>query len=192
MDLDLARCAWVTNDKLYIDYHDHEWGIPKYNDDELFELLMLEGAQAGLSWLIVLRKRENYRLCFDHFNPHKIVHYNQIKIDELLQNPGIVRNRLKIESCVSNAKAYFNILQRFASFSDYLWQFVDGTPIINNWATLSDVPPRNEISDTMSKVLKKDGFKFVGSTICYAFMQASGMVSDHTRQCFCYQGKSKV
>ncbi|MFN8769730.1 MAG: DNA-3-methyladenine glycosylase I [Neisseriaceae bacterium] len=182
----LPRCEWVSTDPLYIDYHDNEWGIPKYNDRDLFELLILEGAQAGLSWITILRKRENYRLCFDNFNVEKILHYDEIKINSLLQNPGIIRNRLKIMSVIENAKAYVSVLQRYNSFSEYIWQFVEGKPIINNWTTIKQIPSSTELSDKMSKILKKDGFKFVGSTICYAFMQATGMVNDHTRDCFCY------
>jgi len=180
------RCGWVTDDPIYIDYHDTEWGTPVYDDKKLFEFLILEGAQAGLSWITVLKKRENYRECFDHFHPEKIVHYNKNKIESLLKNPGIIRNRLKIESTILNAKAYLNILETHNNFSDYIWKFVDGTPIKNHWKTMKEIPASTLLSDTLSKELKKKGFKFVGSTICYAFMQAVGMVNDHTIDCFRY------
>jgi DNA-3-methyladenine glycosylase I len=184
-NMELPRCEWVTADPIYIDYHDNEWGIPKYNDRGLFELLNLEGAQAGLSWITILRKRDNYRECFDNFDVEKILRYDENKINTLLQNPGIIRNRLKIGSVITNAQAYVKILERYKSFSEYIWQFVDGKPIINNPATIKDIPGSTDLSDKMSKTLKKDGFKFIGTTICYAFMQASGMVNDHTQSCFC-------
>ncbi|HEB92087.1 MAG TPA: DNA-3-methyladenine glycosylase I [Gammaproteobacteria bacterium] len=182
------RCAWVpTDDPLYITYHDEEWGVPEYDDRRLFEMLLLEGAQAGLSWITILRKRENYRRLFDDFDAEKIARYRPKKIARLLENPGIVRNRLKVNAAVGNAQAYLEIQDEFGNFSDYLWQFVDGEPVINAWETLSDVPASTAQSDAMSKALKKRGFKFVGSTICYAFMQAVGMVNDHTTDCFCYR-----
>ncbi|CAN5339585.1 DNA-3-methyladenine glycosylase I [soil metagenome] len=183
------RCDWVTDDPLYIDYHDHEWGVPLYDDQRLFELLILEGAQAGLSWLTVLKKRDNYRVAFDNFIPEKIAVYNQHKVDELLNNSGIIRNRLKIASTITNAQAYLQLLKEYKSFSAYIWQFVANKPIQNHWQSLKDIPVKTLISDQMSKDLKKRGFKFIGSTICYAFMQAVGMVNDHTTACFCY-GKS--
>lgn len=179
-----SRCAWVTNDSLYIEYHDKEWGVPIYNDQQLFEFLILEGAQAGLSWITVLKKRENYRKCFDQFDPKKIARYQDNKIQKLIENTGIIRNKLKINSVILNAKAYLEIVDEFGSFSDYLWQFVDGKPKTNCWKHIKEVPSKNIISDKMSKELKKRGFKFVGSTICYAFMQAVGMVNDHTINCF--------
>ncbi|MFI4918149.1 MAG: DNA-3-methyladenine glycosylase I [Legionellales bacterium] len=181
-----ARCAWVTKDQIYIDYHDKEWGIPVYNNHQLFEFLILEGAQAGLSWLTVLKKRANYRACFDNFEPHKIACYNQDKINELLNNPGIIRNRLKIGAAVINAQAYLKLMEEGTDFSEYLWRFVDGQPIKNRWINGTQVPSKTSISDCMAKELKSRGFKFVGSTICYAFMQAVGMVNDHTVDCICY------
>jgi DNA-3-methyladenine glycosylase I len=180
------RCAWVTEDPLYIDYHDHEWGKPIYDDRLLFEFLILEGAQAGLNWFTILKKRDNYRICFDHFQPEKIARYTSQKVEKLLTNPGIIRNRLKVESVVSNAKAYLIILNEWNSFTDYIWHFVDGQPIKNHWKNSKNVPSNTTLSDQMSKDLKKRGFKFVGSTICYAYMQAVGMVNDHTVDCFCY------
>lgn len=182
--IDKTRCAWTTDDPLYIDYHDHEWGVPIYDDQQLFEFLILEGAQAGLSWITVLKKRENYRACFDNFNPQKIARYKANKVEKLLSNAGIIRNRLKIESAILNAQAYLEVIKEWDSFSNYIWHFVDGQPIQNNWKNLQQVPNKTLISDTMSKDLKKRGFKFVGSTICYAFMQAVGMVNDHTKDCF--------
>lgn len=187
----MNRCAWVTNDSLYLEYHDHEWGNPGYHDHYLFEMLCLEGAQAGLSWWTILQKRENYRKAFDRFNPEKIISYDQEKIKQLLDNSGIVRNKLKINSVISNAKAYLKIVESGQSFSNYIWQFVDGQPIINHWENTQQVPASTEISEKMSKQLKKDGFKFVGPTICYAFMQAVGMVNDHTTDCFCHPNNSE-
>ena len=181
------RCSWCGDDSLYVAYHDEEWGVPLHDDQKLFELLMLEGAQAGLSWITVLRKRENYRAAFDHFDPNKLVRYNQKKVERLMANPGIIRNRLKIESAAINARAYFDILEREGSFNDYLWQFVDGKPIRNKVRSVDDIQASSPISDRMSKDLKKRGFKFIGSTICYAFMQASGMVNDHHVNCFRYR-----
>lgn len=180
------RCAWVSDDPLYLQYHDHEWGVPIYDDKLLFEFIILEGAQAGLSWITVLKKRENYRAAFDNFDPHKISLYSQNKLNTLLLNPGIIRNRLKIASTVTNAKAYLKILTEYKSFSQYLWQFIDHNQIQNSWKYFKTVPTRNAISDMMAKDLKKRGFKFVGTTICYAFMQAVGMVNDHTTNCFRY------
>jgi DNA-3-methyladenine glycosylase I len=181
------RCAWVPDDDLYIKYHDEEWGVPLYDDKKLFEFLILEGAQAGLSWSTILKKRENYRQVFDHFNAAKIAGYNQQKVEELLNYPGIVRNRLKIESTIRNANAYQAVQKTQGSFSNYIWSFVDGKPLLNHYKELKDIPAKTEISDKMSKDLKKRGFNFVGSTICYAFMQAVGMVNDHTVDCFRYR-----
>lgn len=178
------RCDWCKNDPLYIDYHDNEWGIPVYDDQKLFEFLILEGAQAGLSWITVLKKRENYRHCFDNFDPEKIARYNKNKVKKLLTNPGIIRNRLKIASTILNAKTYLEIVKNYGSFSDFIWNFVDGKPIKNKWKNSKEVPAKSCISDAMSNELKKKGFKFVGSTICYAFMQAVGMVNDHIADCF--------
>ena len=186
------RCGWVPeNDPLYIEYHDQEWGVPLYDDQKLFEMLILEGAQAGLSWITVLRKRENYLELFDQFDPKKIILYDEKKIASLLENPGIIRNKLKVNSVVINAKLMIEIQQGGQSFSDCLWQFVDGKPIINKWKTLDQVPVSTPESDAMSKDLKKRGFKFIGTTICYAFMQAVGMVNDHTTGCFCYKTSVK-
>lgn len=184
-----ARCAWVTDDPLYIQYHDNEWGVPVYDDSTLFEFLILEGAQAGLNWLTVLKKRDNYRELFDQFDPTKIAQYDTDKIHALMQNPGIIRNRLKIESTITNAKAHLNLIERHGSLSDYLWSFVDWEPIKNRWDNLKQVPTSTPISDALSRDLKKKGFKFVGSTICYAFMQAVGMVNDHTVDCICFQDR---
>lgn len=179
-----TRCAWVSTDPLYIHYHDTEWGVPIFDDQRLFEFLILEGAQAGLSWITVLKKRENYRKLLDNFDPVKIAQYKQTKINKLLMNPGIIRNRLKIESTVINAKAYLHLLEEWNSFSDYIWHFVSGKPIQTNRTHINKIPNKDLISDQMSKALKKQGFKFIGSTICYAFMQAVGMVNDHTIDCF--------
>lgn len=182
----LTRCAWVTNDPLDIHYHDEEWGVPVYDDQRLFEFLILEGAQAGLSWLTILKKRENYRLCFDGFDALKIANYDQYKIALLLSNPGIIRNKLKIVAAIQNAKAYLQIKEKQNSFKEYIWQFVEGNPVQNHWENRQQVPVRTLISDQMSCDLKTQGFKFVGSTICYAYMQAVGMVNDHTVACFRY------
>jgi DNA-3-methyladenine glycosylase I len=181
---DKTRCAWVNDDPIYIEYHDDEWGKPIYDDRLLFEFLNLEGAQAGLSWLTILKRRENYRLCFDNFNAEKIAVYDAKAYQKLLANPGIIRNRLKIQSVITNAQAYLAIKQEYPNFSDYIWQFVDGKPIQNHWESHHQVPANTVISDKMSKDLKKRGFKFVGTTICYAFMQAVGMVNDHLTCCF--------
>ncbi|WP_286231751.1 DNA-3-methyladenine glycosylase I [Neobacillus mesonae] len=187
----VSRCGWVNQDPLYIDYHDNEWGVPVYDDRLLFELINLEGAQAGLSWYTILKKRENYRKAFDHFNAEKIVAYDDHMIEELIHNDGIVRNRLKINAVVTNAEAFLQVVEEFGSFADYIWSFVGGKPIQNHFKDLSEVPATTEISDHLSKDLKKRGFKFVGSTICYAFMQAAGLVNDHIETCFCYQKSSK-
>ena len=183
----LTRCAWVTQDPIYINYHDQEWGKPIYDDLLLFEFLILEGAQAGLSWLTILKRHDNYRACFDKFNVNKIIRYDEKKIAELLLNPGIIRNKLKVRSVIENARAYLAVKKEWGSFSAYIWHFVDGKPLQNHWKQSKQVPSKTAISDAMSKDLKKKGFKFVGSTICYAFMQAVGMVNDHTVDCFCYK-----
>ena len=177
-------CPWFGEDPLYRDYHHGEWGVPLYDDQALFEFLLLEGAQAGLSWITILRKREGYRRAFSNFKPEEIVRYDDKKIAQLLNDPGIVRNHLKVESAIKNARAYLAIVDSGRCFSDYIWQFVDGRPIQNNWQTMEQVPTTTTESDTMSKTLKKAGFNFVGSTICYAFMQATGMVNDHLTSCF--------
>ena len=179
------RCDWAKND-LAIAYHDAEWGVPAHDDKKLFEFLILEGAQAGLSWDTILRKRENYRAAFDKFDAKKIALYDERKCAGLLQNEGIIRNRLKIASAVRNAKCYLKIKEEFGSFDSYIWSFVDGKPIENAWENIEQVPASTEISDAMSKDLKRRGFNFVGSTICYAFMQATGMVNDHLVSCFRY------
>jgi len=179
------RCGWVNQDPLYMAYHDEEWGQPLTNDQKLFELLMLEGMQAGLSWYTVLKKREHYRKVFDDFDPAIIATYNEEKVEQLLQDPGIIRNKLKVRAIIHNAIIYQEIKQDEGSFANYMWRFVDGEPIVNEWTSISEVPANTPISDHMSKTLKKRGFKFVGTTICYAFMQASGMVNDHTLDCFC-------
>ncbi|WP_199620185.1 DNA-3-methyladenine glycosylase I [Paenibacillus alkalitolerans] len=182
----MTRCAWTTSDPLYIQYHDREWGVPVYDDRLLFEYLVLEGAQAGLNWLTILKKRDNYRIAFDNFEPAIVAAYDEAKVEELLTNPGIVRNRLKVKSAIRNANAVLNVQDEFGSFSEYIWSFVGGTPLVNHWEGASDVPARTPESDAMSKSLSKRGFSFVGSTICYAFMQATGMVMDHTKNCFRY------
>jgi len=180
----LNRCAWVTDEPIYIDYHDNEWGQPIYDEQKLFEFLILEGMQAGLSWITILKKRENFRIAFDYFNPEKIAQYDNKKVVALLENPGIIRNQRKINAVINNAKAYLSLKSQGINFSDYLWRFVDGDPIINNWKTITAVPTTSPQAQLMAKDLKKQGFKFVGETICYAFMQAVGMVDDHTLDCF--------
>jgi len=179
----VTRCSWPSND-LSIRYHDEEWGNPTHNDAKLFEFLILEGAQAGLSWDTILKKRENYRAAFDKFNAKKIAAYNALKIHTLMQNDGIIRNRLKIGSTIQNAKAFLKVQTEFGSFDTYIWQFVGNKPIVNSWRAAKQVPASTLQSDAMSKDLKKHGFSFVGSTICYAFMQAVGMVNDHLITCF--------
>jgi len=180
----VSRCGWATNDPLYIAYHDSEWGTPLHDDRGLFELLILEGAQAGLSWITVLRKRESYRAAFDNFEPPRVARYGEREFAQLLDNPGIIRNRLKIEAAVVNAKACIEVQRHFGSFDTYIWQFVNHTPLQNARRSLRDIPSSSNESDAMSKDLKKRGFKFVGTTICYAFMQATGMVNDHIVDCF--------
>jgi len=181
----LVRCDWPRNE-LSIEYHDHEWGVPIHDDRKLFEFLILEGAQAGLSWDTILKKWENYRSAFDHFDPEVVARYGKTKKTALLNDPGIIRNRLKIESTVENARCMLAATEEFGSFDCYLWQFVEGRPHLNAWRRMSQVPARTPQSDAMSKDLRKRGFKFVGSTICYAFMQAVGMVNDHLVTCFRY------
>ena len=182
------RCAWVPSDHdIYIKYHDTEWGVPVHDDRLLFEFLTLEGFQAGLSWITVLKKRENFRKAFDDFNPQIISMYDDDKINELMNNTGIIRNNRKIKATINNARAFLNIVEKQGSFDSYIWQFVDGIPIKNHWKTVEDIPVSTPLSDKMSKDLKEVGFKFVGSTICYAHMQATGMVNDHTVNCFRYK-----
>lgn len=183
----LSRCEWPGEDPLYVAYHDVEWGVPIHDDRHLFELLMLEGAQAGLSWITILKRREGYRRAFDNFDAQKMAHYDDAKLEALLQDTGIIRNRLKVQSAVRNAKAFLEVQQEFGSFNSYIWQFIGGTPRQNEWASLSEVPAETDESKAMSKALKKRGFNFVGPTICYAFMQSAGMVNDHTMDCFRYQ-----
>jgi DNA-3-methyladenine glycosylase I len=185
------RCAWAGSDTLYQHYHDEEWGVPLHDDQKLFELLILEGAQAGLSWITVLRKRENYRAAFDGFDAGRIARYSPAQIESLLQNPGIVRNRLKVNAAVSNAQKFLEVQAEFGSFDRFIWQFVAGQPIQNARHGMADVPSSTKESDAMSKELKRRGFKFVGSTICYAFMQATGMVNDHIVECFRHAPLSK-
>jgi DNA-3-methyladenine glycosylase I len=178
-----ARCSWANSDPLYTVYHDSEWGVPVRDDRLLFEFLTLEGAQAGLSWLTILKKRENYRKAFDGFDPEKVARYKSQKIEFLLNDTGIIRNRLKVNAAVNNAKLFLAIQKEFGSFSEYIWRFADGKPIINRFKTLNEIPATTSLSDTISGELKKRGFKFVGSTIIYAHMQATGMVNDHLVTC---------
>jgi len=187
MSNEIRRCEWCGGDVLYIKYHDKEWGVPVHSDRKLFEFLILEGAQAGLSWITVLRKREAYREVFDRFDFNKIAIYKESKITSLLNNPGIIRNQLKIRAAVKNAKAFINIRKEFGTFNKYIWQFTDGETIQNSWKSLKDLPAQTEISQLMSKDLKRRGFTFVGPTICYAFMQAIGMVNDHVVTCYRYE-----
>ena len=183
---DKNRCSWAQGKQLEMDYHDTEWGVPVHDDKVLFEFLILEGAQAGLSWSTILNKREGYRQALDDFDIHKVSTYDDIKVAELLANPGIVRNKLKVNSTISNARLFIEVQKEFGSFDAYIWQFVGGKSIINSWVSASQVPVSTPESDAMSKDLKKRGFKFIGTTICYAYMQAMGMVNDHATDCFCY------
>jgi DNA-3-methyladenine glycosylase I len=185
------RCGWVSDDPLYLDYHDREWGVPMHDDRQLFEMIILEGAQAGLSWITVLKKRENYRSAFSQFDASKIARYDARKKRALLNDAGIIRNRLKIDATIGNACAFLDIVDEHGSFSDYIWAFVDGRPIVNRWRKHTDIPVSTEKSDALSKALKGRGFKFVGTTICYSFMQAVGMVNDHARDCFRYSQVSR-
>lgn len=189
---DQKVCDWVGNDPVYIDYHNNEWGKPIYDDALLFEFLLLDSFQAGLSWITILKKRENFRKAFDNFDAEKIAAYSDDKFESLMQDAGIIRNRLKIKSAILNAKLYLDIVNNEGSFSDYIWSFVGGKPIINHWKTKSEVPVSTPQSDAMSKDMKKRGFKFVGTTICYAFMQAAGLVNDHTTDCFKYSDYNGV
>jgi DNA-3-methyladenine glycosylase I len=178
------RCTWPGDDPLYCAYHDEEWGVPLHDDRRLFEFLILEGAQAGLSWITILRKRENYRASFDDFDANRIARYDANKIESLLQNSGIVRNRLKVQAAVNNAQKFLNVQEEFGSFDTFIWQFTGGQPKQNKWRSFAEIPASTPESDVMCKELKRRGFKFVGSTICYAHMQATGMVNDHTTDCF--------
>lgn len=188
---DMQRCSWVNEDKLMIRYHDEEWGVPTYDDRKLFEMLLLEGMQAGLSWITILKKRENFRQALDGFDACKIAHYNDVKVGELMANPGIIRNHLKIKAAIENAWKFLAIQEQQGSFSRFIWQFVAGKPRLNRWATADEVPATTKESDAMSKALRKLGFKFVGSTICYSFMQATGMVNDHTENCFLFDKSTR-
>ena len=190
--MDLKRCEWPKNDPLYIKYHDEEWGVPVTDDKTLFEFLILETFQAGLSWITVLRKRENFRKAFDNFDYQKIAEYSDDKVNELINDEGIIRNKLKIKAAISNAAAFMEIQKEFGSFSKYIWKFIDYKPIVNNWTSLSELPAKTELSDKISADLKKRGFKFVGSTVIYAHMQATGMVNDHVTGCFRYGEVGKV
>jgi DNA-3-methyladenine glycosylase I len=183
---DEVRCEWAGTDPLYVAYHDEEWGVPVHDEGTLFEFLILEGAQAGLSWSTILNKREGYRRAFDGFDPQKVAAYDEDRIAELLEDPGIVRNRLKVRSAVQNAQAFLRVQEEFGNFDAYVWQFVGGRPIQNNWQSLSEIPSETEESRALSKDLKKRGFNFVGPTILYAFMQAVGQVNDHLVHCFRY------
>jgi len=182
----VKRCEWAGEDPLYVSYHDQEWGVPVHDDRKLFEFLILEGAQAGLSWITILRKRENYRLAFDHFDPEKISRYDQAKVESLLQNPGIIRNKLKIRAAIQNAQAFLRVQEEFGSFDQYIWGFVGHKPIINTWTEMKQLPAFTPLSEKISKDLKKRGFNFVGPTIIYAHMQATGMINDHIVSCFRY------
>ena len=183
----MNRCSWCGDDELYVKYHDEEWGVPVHDDIKHFEFLVLEGAQAGLSWITILRKRENFRKAFDNFDPVKVSKYGNKKINELLNNPGIIRNRRKIEAAINNAKRFLEVQAEFGSFDKYIWQFVDNKPVINSWKTMSEIPAKTELSDKISQDLKDRGFKFVGSTIIYAHLQAIGVVNDHVIGCFRYK-----
>ena len=182
-----SRCSWSATDPLYKKYHDREWGVPLHDDRKLFEFLILEGVQAGLSWLTILKKRQNYRKAFDNFDPHKIAEYDSCKIKELLSNEGIVRNKLKINAAIQNAISFIAVQREFGSFNNYIWRFVGGETKKNKWKTLEEIPAQTPESTAMSADLKKRGFKFVGPTICYAFMQATGLVNDHVVDCFRYK-----
>lgn len=188
----MMRCAWCGDDPLYVSYHDTEWGVPVKDDHLLFEFLILETFQAGLSWITVLRKRENFRLAFDHFDYRTIAGYDEQKIQSLLQDPGIIRNKLKVRATVSNAQAFMEVQKEFGSFSNYIWGFVDHKPIINRFESMEEIPANTALSDTISKDLKKRGFKFVGTTVVYAHMQATGMVNDHVVGCFRHAEVTKI
>jgi DNA-3-methyladenine glycosylase I len=183
----VRRCAWPGEDAVYQRYHDREWGVPLHNDRKLFEFLVLEGAQAGLSWITILKKRPNYRRAFDRFDFNKVARYGEAQVRRLLGDPGIVRNELKIRSAINNARAFLDVRDEFGSFNKYIWRFVDGIPIQNSWKSLSQIPARTESSDAISRDLKQRGFTFVGSTIVYSHMQATGMVNDHVVGCFRYK-----
>ena len=181
------RCEWLTDDKIYLEYHDNEWGVPLYDDRALFEMLILEGAQAGLSWLTILKRRATFRIAYDNFDPERMAKWSDKKIIQLLKDPGIIRNKLKVAAAKQNAQAYLQIIKDHGSFKDFIWSFVGGKPIKNHWETMKDIPVKTKESDEMSKALKNKGFKFVGSIICYAFMQSVGMVTDHIISCYRYK-----
>ena len=183
--MSVHRCAWANpKNPLYVAYHDDEWGVPSFDDDHLFEMLILEGCQAGLSWETILNKREGYRRAYDGFDPERMAGWSDAKLEELRGDAGIVRNRLKIKAARTNAQAFLKVVEDYASFADYIWKFVDGRPVQNNFKTIGDIPAKTDVSDAMSKDLKKRGFTFVGSTICYAYMQSVGMVNDHETRCW--------
>lgn len=188
----LNRCGWAGSDPVYVAYHDNEWGRPEHDDRKLFEMLILEGMQAGLSWITILKKRENFRRAFDNFDPEKVAEYGDKKISELLGNTGIIRNRLKINAAVANARAFLEVRREYGSFDKFIWSYVGYTPIVNRPKTLADVPASTPLSDKISADLKKRGFKFVGTTIIYSFMQAVGMVDDHVVSCFCHSENKKL
>ena len=181
------RCTWAGTEPIYIKYHDREWGVPVHDDRRLFEFLILEGAQAGLSWLTILKKRPNYIKAFDNFDPRKVAAYNPRKVKELISNAGIIRNRLKVEASIQNARSFLAVQREFGSFDKYIWQFVGGKTLKNSWNSVAEIPAQSEASAAMSSDLKKRGFKFVGPTICHAFMQATGLVNDHTVDCYRYE-----
>jgi len=181
------RCDWLTDDEIYLEYHDKEWGVPVYDDRALFEMLILEGAQAGLSWITILKRRQTYRQAYDGFDPEKMAKWSDKKIQTLLNDPGVIRNKLKVAAAKQNAQAYLQVIEEHGTFHDFIWFFVGGKPITNRWKTISEIPATTKESDAMSKSLKKKGFKFVGSTICYAFMQSVGMVNDHVTACYRYK-----
>ena len=180
------RCSWCEKEQIYIDYHDHEWGMPIHDDQKLFEFIILEGMQSGLSWLTVLKKRENFRLAFDYFDPLKIAHYDQGKIASLMQNPGIIRNHAKITATIKNARAFLHLQEKYGSFDNYIWRFTEGKTLHNAWHSLKNLPNHSPESDAMAKDLKCRGFSFIGTTTCYAHMQATGMINDHLVDCFRY------
>lgn len=188
----MKRCEWCGDDPLYMKYHDQEWGVPVHTDKKLFEFLILEGAQAGLSWITVLKKRKNYKEVFDNFDFNKIAKYKEKKIQSLLKNEGVIRNQLKIRSAVINANAFIQVRKEFGTFNKFIWSYVDNKPIVNSWKTLKEIPAKTSLSDTISKDLKQRGFKFVGSTICYAYMQAIGMVNDHITTCYRYHELNRI
>ena len=183
----MHRCSWAGTDPVYVDYHDREWGVPEHDERSLFEMLILDGAQAGLSWITILKKRDGYRAAFDNFDARKMARYGERKVQALLNDPGIVRNRLKVAAAIHNARMVLKLREEEGSLDRYLWRYVDGKPVINAWRSIGEIPARTQLSDTISRDLTRRGFKFVGPTICYAFMQAAGMVNDHTVDCFRYR-----